>query len=254
MAKMDQEISWKDKTIIVSITPILNEQGTAGAVASFRDKTDVEQMVNTLSEVKRYSEDLRAQTHEFTNKLYVLSGLIQLGEYSQAVQMIQEETAVLQNQNKIIFDHIKDTKVQAILLGKIGKASEKKIRFEIDPNSDLQTLPDTIKLSHLIVILGNLMDNAFEAVAETPDPRVTFFATDLGDDIIFEIIDNGRGIPENDIMHVLERGFTTKGGKEPCGFGLNNVEKAVKDLGGIMEVQSTPNKGSVFTVYLSKKQ
>ncbi|MEK4222016.1 sensor histidine kinase [Bacillus sp. FSL W8-0116] len=254
MAKMDQEISWKDKTIIVSITPILNEQGTAGAVASFRDKTDVEQMVNTLSEVKRYSEDLRAQTHEFTNKLYVLSGLIQLGEYSQAVQMIQEETAVLQNQNKIIFDHIKDTKVQAILLGKIGKASEKKIRFEIDPNSDLQTLPDTIKLSHLIVILGNLMDNAFEAVAETPDPRVTFFATDLGDDIIFEIIDNGRGIPENDIMHVLERGFTTKGGKEPRGFGLNNVEKAVKDLGGIMEVQSTPNKGSVFTVYLPKKQ
>ena len=251
--KIDQEIDWKNKTMIVNSTPIFHGQSTVGAVASFRDKTEVEQMVNTLSEVKRHSEDLRAQTHEFTNKLYVLSGLIQLGEYNQAVQMIQEETALLKYQNKIVFDQIKDMKVQAILLGKIGKASEKKIQFEIDPNSDLQTLPDTIKLSHLIVILGNLIDNAFEAAAESPNPRVTFFATDLGDDVIFEIIDNGKGIPEEDTMRIFERGFTTKTEKEPRGFGLNNAEKAVKDLGGIIEIQSKRNKGSVFTVYLPKE-
>lgn len=83
-------------------------------------------MINTLSEMKTYSEELRAQTHEFTNKLYVLSGLLQLGEYDEAIEMIQGETTELEFQNQIVFEQIRDTKVQVILLGKIGKASEKK--------------------------------------------------------------------------------------------------------------------------------
>ena len=141
---------WKDKTVIVNCTPLFDENGVSGVVASFRDKTEIEQMVNTLSEVKRYSEDLRAQTHEFTNKLYVLSGLLQLGEYEQAIDMIQTETQVLQFQNSIVFNHIKDTKVQAILLGKLGKASEKKVKFEVVSDSQLEALPSHFKLSNLI--------------------------------------------------------------------------------------------------------
>lgn len=77
--QVDKEISWKDKSVIVNCTPIFDCERVSGVVASFRDRTEIEEMVNTLSEVKMHSEDLRAQTHEFTNKLYVLSGLIQLG-------------------------------------------------------------------------------------------------------------------------------------------------------------------------------
>ncbi|WP_257984324.1 ATP-binding protein [Neobacillus cucumis] len=250
---VDKEINWKDKTVIVNCTPLPDETGISGVVASFRDKTEIEQMVNTLSEVKSYSEDLRAHTHEYTNKLYVLSGLLQLGEYEQALAMIQAETQVLQVQNSILFNQIKESKVQAILLGKLGKASEKKIKFEILSESYLDILPTHIKLSSLIVILGNLIDNAFEAVSESHHPTVKFFATDIGSDIIFEVSDNGKGINENDIPHLFERGFTSKSGDKPRGFGLSNAEEAVVEMNGMIEVHSNQESGTVFTVYLPKQ-
>ncbi|MDR7075999.1 CitB family two-component system sensor histidine kinase CitS [Neobacillus niacini] len=251
-SQTDKEMVWKDKTVIVNCTPIFNENGIKGVVASFRDKTEIEQMLNTISEVKRYSEDLRAQTHEFTNKLYVLLGLLQLGEYKEAVDMIQSETQTLQVQHSVVFNQINDTKVQAILLGKIGRASEKKIKFEINADSYLAILPSHITLSNLIVILGNLIDNAIEAVYDCETPTVSFFATDIGDDIIFEISDNGKGIGEETSL-LFERGYTSKNSAEPRGFGLSNAEEAVIELNGIIEVQSSQNGGTVFTVYLPKK-
>lgn len=251
--QVDKEMVWKDKTVIVNCTPLFDESGISGVVASFRDKTEIEQMVNTLSEVNRYSEDLRAQTHEYTNKLYVLLGLLQLEEYEHAIDMIQTETQVLQSQNSIVFNHIEDTKVQAILLGKLGKASEKKIRFEIVADSYLKELPSHFKLSNLIVILGNLIDNAFEAVYGLESPTVKFFATDIGSDIVFEIADNGKGISGREIPLLFTRGFTSKNGAEPRGFGLSNAEKAVAEMNGMIEVQSTPESGTVFTVYLPKE-
>ncbi|WP_308128842.1 sensor histidine kinase [Bacillus sp. sid0103] len=251
--QVDKEMIWKDKTVIVNCTPLFQESAISGVVASFRDKTEIEQMLNTLSEVNRYSEDLRAQTHEYTNKLYVLLGLLQLGENEQAIDMIQTETQVLQFQNSIVFNHIEDTKVQAILLGKLGKASEKKIKFEIVSDSYLKELPSHFKISNLIVILGNLIDNAFEAVSGIDSPNVKFFATDIGSDIIFEIADNGKGITDREVPLLFERGFTSKNGDEPRGFGLSNAEDAVLEMNGMIEVQSTPESGTVFTVYLPKE-
>ncbi|MED3907682.1 sensor histidine kinase [Peribacillus simplex] len=251
--QVDKEISWKDKSVIVNCTPIFDSEGVSGVVASFRDRTEIEEMVNTLSEVKMHSEDLRAQTHEFTNKLYVLSGLIQLGEYDEAIEMIQSETSELHSLNRVVFEQIKDTKVQALLLGKIGKASEKKIIFEIDAQSYLEKLPDHIKLSQLTLILGNIIDNALEAVSSMEDPRVKFFATDIGNDMVFEVSDNGKGIPEDAIAHIFDRGFTSKNSGSPSGYGLSNADHVVKELGGIIEVQSEDGN-TIFTVYLPKEQ
>ncbi|WP_083402379.1 sensor histidine kinase [Bacillus sp. MUM 116] len=250
--QIDKEMNWKDKTVIVSCTPVYDENEISGVVASFRDKTEIEQMLNTISEVKSYSEDLRAQTHEFTNKLYVLLGLLQLGEYNQAIEMLQLETQTLQFQNSVVFNQLKDTKIQAILLGKLGKASEKKVHFEIASDSYLEPLPPHIKLSNLIVILGNLIDNAFEAVYDLEFPSVKFFATDIGSDIIFEIADNGNGISENELPLLFQKGFTTKDGTETRGYGLSNAEEAVIEMGGMIEVQSSGRSGTVFTVYLPK--
>ncbi len=126
----DQEIAFQDKVFILNMTPILENNSTVGVVCSFRDKTELQNLVNTISEVRKYSEDLRAQTHEFTNKLFVLSGLLQLGQYKEAIEFIQQESNIHQSQ-KPYFYSIKFMmqKVQAILLGKIGTASEKKIDF-----------------------------------------------------------------------------------------------------------------------------
>lgn len=167
----DQEMLLNGKVVIVNRTPIMDKNGIVGAVASFREKTEVTEMINTLSEVRQYSEDLRAQTHEFTNKLYAISGLLQLEEYEEAIDLIHSEADVHGSQNGIVFEQIHDRKVQAILLGKIGKASEYKVTFSIDPTIFLKPLPKRVAMSDLITILGNIMDNAFDAVAHKETRR-----------------------------------------------------------------------------------
>lgn len=250
----DQEMVINDKILIVNRTPVIENGEIVGVVSSFRNKTEIQDMVNTLSEVKMYSEDLRAQTHEFTNKLYVLSGLLQLEKYNEAIEMIQAESLTHRDQNRILFDQIHDSKVQAILLGKISKASEKKINFIIDENSSLQNLPEHIEISQLATMIGNIIDNAFEAVEITKENKkmiVSFFATDIGNDILFEVSDNGGGINENQISQLFKKGFSGKGNKNR-GYGLVNVQKVVEDLYGNIEIKKSNDGGTIFTIFIPK--
>ncbi|WP_078410228.1 ATP-binding protein [Priestia abyssalis] len=246
----DQEISFNEKVFILNLTPVLENGQMVGAVASFRDKTELQRLIDTLSEVRKYSEDLRAQTHEFTNKLYVLSALLQLGRYTEAFEFIQKESNVHQSQNRILFDQILDPTVQAILLGKLGKASEKKIQLDIDSDSTLSPLPEHIGISHLVTIIGNIIDNAFDAVAHQPEKIVSFFVTDIGHDIVIEIADSGKGISDGQIDVIFSKGFSTKG--ENRGYGLANVKEMVDILKGSIEIAHRKGGGTIFTIYLPK--
>ncbi|WP_227934914.1 ATP-binding protein [Alkalihalobacillus deserti] len=248
----DIEIEINDLVLIVNRTPIIEDNQIVGVVASFRNKTDLQKMVDTIFEIRRYSEDLRAQTHEYTNKLYVLSGLLQLGHYHEAIQMIQNEYIQQESQNKILFDQIHDQTVQAILLGKISTSSEKKITFIIDDNSSLDLLPKHINPSDIIIIIGNLIDNAFEAIDRQSLKEVTFFITDIGNDIVIEVSDNGPGIQDDRFHAIFKKGYSTKGSNQH-GFGLTNVKKTVESLSGIIETKNQIQGGAIFTIFLPKK-
>ncbi|WP_181347208.1 sensor histidine kinase [Thalassobacillus sp. CUG 92003] len=248
---LNNELHINQRVIILNLAPILDQGTVVGAVATFRDKTEIKEMVNTLSEVKKYSEDLRAQTHEFANKMYVISGLLQLKSYDEAFQMVQKEVASMENNNRMIFEQISDPKVQAILLGKMSKASEKKIDFIVDENSYLNQLPEHIEVTHMTTIIGNLIDNAFEEVMSQSERKVTFLTLDIGKDIIFEISDNGGGLDDQHVAHVFQPGYTTKGEKEQRGFGLFNVKETIDELKGDIEINSDEN-GTTFSIFLPK--
>lgn len=104
----------------------------------------------------------------------------------------------------------------------------------------------------MITILGNLIDNAFDAVKDRHNKQVTFFVTDLGNDIIFEVTDNGKGIPDAIQEQIFEKGFSTKQGTDR-GYGLSIVEETVQELNGSIELQSS-EEGTTFTVYLPKRE
>ncbi|MCH1626826.1 sensor histidine kinase [Fredinandcohnia sp. SECRCQ15] len=248
----DQEMLLKDRVVIVNRTPIKDKGKIVGVVASFRDKTEVAEMVNTLSEVRKYSEDLRAQTHEYTNKLYAISGLLQLEEYDEAIELIHSESALHQNQNRILFEQIHDHKVQAILLGKIGKASEHKVTFQIDSTSSMGPLPKHMDISKLITILGNIIDNAIEAVMKSSNREVTFFATDIGNDIVFEVADTGNGIDFESHVNIFEKGYSTKSGQNR-GYGLAIVKQVVEELNGSIELQNKHDGGVAFSIFIPKQ-
>ncbi|MGE8205481.1 ATP-binding protein [Heyndrickxia sp. NPDC080065] len=247
----DKEMVLNEKNVIVNRIPIMNKDKIVGVVASFRDKTEIKAMLDTLTEVRKYSEDLRAQTHEFANKLYVLSGMLQLKQFDEALSFIQSEAAIHKNQNQILFQQIVDHKIQAILIGKMGKASEMKVKFTIDQSSELQPLPTRIGLSQLISILGNIIDNAFEAVSNSMKKEITFFATDVGNDIVFEIVDTGCGIRVEAMNQIFQKGYTTKTGKKR-GYGLSIVKEVVDELHGTIEIQEKKCGGTIFSIFIPK--
>lgn len=248
----NQEVNVNDQVFIIN-TKMMTQGGQAyGIVVSFREKTELKNLIDKLTEVRKYSEDLRAQTHEFSNKLYAILGLLELGEYDEAIDLIKEEYAIQNEQHDILFHNIHSQQVQAILLGKISKASEKKVKLVIDENSSLAPLPAHIGLSHLITIIGNLIDNAFEAVADQSVREVLFFITDMGRDIVIEVSDTGPGVPPDKTEAVFERGYSSKGRKR--GYGLANVKDSVRELGGWIELANPKTGGAVFTVFIPKKK
>ncbi|WP_299086782.1 sensor histidine kinase [uncultured Metabacillus sp.] len=245
------EVKINDKMYIFNLIPIFEEEHVVGVVSSFRDKTELKKLIETISEVRDYSEGLRAQTHEYANKLYLLSGLLQLKRYQDAFDFIQKESNIHQHQNQILFNQIHDANVQAILLGKLGKASEKKVLFEIDPDSYVEPLPNHIEVTDIITIIGNLIDNAFEAVIHQNEKKVTFSISSIGNDIIIEVADSGKGVSKDLIDSLFTLGYSSKG--ENRGYGLFNVKRIVEALDGTIEVSNEKNGGAIFTVYLPKK-
>ncbi|WHY72369.1 sensor histidine kinase [Fictibacillus enclensis] len=244
------EIQYQEKMMIINTQPIIEDGKKIGTVASFRDRTEFKHMIEALSEVKEYSDDLRAQSHEFTNKLYAILGLLQLDKKEKAIEFIKSETHIQTVEEDLLFTKINDERLQAILLGKIAQASEKKIDFVIDKESSLAYLPEEINLSSLIIILGNLINNAFDAVKHTKEKKVSFFVTDIGNEIIFEVQDSGTGIQKEMEHQLFQKGLSSKGKNR--GYGLFNVEIEVGSLGGAIEYSSGSGEGTVFTVYLPK--
>lgn len=244
------EVSINEKVFIFNIIPIIENGNVVGVVSSFQDKTELKKLMNTITEVRDYSEGLRAQTHEYANKIYLLSGLLQLERYEDALEFIQKESVVHKQQNQILFNQIQDSNIQAILLGKLGKASEKKIVLDIDDDSYIDALPSHFEVTDMVTIIGNLIDNAFDAVEYQKKKKVTFSITGLGNDIIIEVTDNGKGITEDLLESLFKPGYSSKG--ENRGYGLFNVKSIVETLGGLIEVGFSNGK-SIFTVYLPKK-
>ncbi|MBT2572481.1 sensor histidine kinase [Bacillus sp. ISL-51] len=251
-AAPNQEVRAGDKVLILNIKKMSQAGQDYGAVISFREKTELKKLIGKLTEMKKYSEDLRAQTHEFSNKLYAILGLLELGEYDEAIELIKEEYAIQNEQHEILFQNIHSQRVQAILLGKMGKASEKKVQLSIDENSFLESLPKHVGSSQMITIIGNVIDNAFEAVAEKKVRKVSFFITDIGRDIVIEVSDSGDGVPPDKIQTIFQKGYSSKGTKR--GYGLANLKEAVNELQGWIEISNQKSGGAVFTVFIPKER
>ncbi|OLP64280.1 Sensor protein CitS [Bacillus pumilus] len=239
-----------DKTFVLNMKKVVQDNRVFGGIVSFREKTELTKLLDTLTEVSQYSEDLRAQTHEFSNKLYAILGLLELNQFDEAIDLIKEEYTLQNRQHDLLMKQIRSPKIQAILLGKLGKASEKKVHFHIDENSSLEPLPPHMSLSHFITIIGNLVDNAFEAVLNKEKREVALFITDIGFDIIIEVSDSGEGINEEKLSHLFTRGHSSKG--EGRGYGLANVKEVLDELGGWIEVSNQKEGGAIFTVYIPK--
>ncbi|WP_286085984.1 ATP-binding protein [Brevibacillus sp. NSP2.1] len=142
----------------------------------------------------------------------------------------------------------------ACLLGKLNQANERKIELKIDPDSNFRDIPAAIDRAQLIVILGNLLDNAMDAVLSPGAfaQEVTIFLLDMDEVLLIEVEDRGPGISRENAERVFELGFSTKA-KPNHGYGLHLVQQAVAELHGNITHTGNPSGGTIFTVTLPKR-
>ncbi|WP_274365425.1 ATP-binding protein [Paenibacillus thermotolerans] len=253
--QLDQETELGGKVIIANRIPVRSGGKVIGVVSSFRLKSEMDQLTEELSQVKRYTEALRAQTHEFNNMLYTISGLIQLEAYEEALELIHKESADKQDLIQFITNHIKAPWLGGILLGFMNRAKELRVDLVLDRESSLASFDSRIDSGKFVSILGNLVSNAFDAVLqnEESDKKVRIFIIDIGDDMILEVEDTGPGIGEDAIPQIFELGYTTKdNGSGKRGYGLARVRELVGQLGGSITVERGGWGGALFIVAIPK--
>jgi len=133
-------------------------------------------------------------------------------------------------------------------------ASELKVEFNIDPESRMLDLPEDLNRNQLVTILGNVLNNAFDAALAGQRPaRVDLFLSDFGNDLIFEVADSGSGIPENMLDSLFEKGVSGKTGSNR-GYGLYLVRSTLRALNGGISVQTSDLGGALFIIEIPKKR
>ncbi|GIT73755.1 MAG: hypothetical protein Ct9H300mP28_35690 [Pseudomonadota bacterium] len=166
---------------------------------------------------------MRAQTHEYSNKLHTLAGLIQLGSYREALDLIGQETSGYQELLGILAVKVPDPLLSAIILGKYNRAQEMRVDFQLDPESSMIDIPKSINREKMVTIIGNLLENAIEAAQEniSGPQTVKLSMTDYGNDLIFEVEDSGKGLMKNQLIYLSSMVFQLNPGlAEVLGFHL----------------------------------
>ncbi|WP_028546132.1 ATP-binding protein [Paenibacillus taiwanensis] len=254
-AQYNVDMKIADKVLVANRVPIVDEHNQViGAVSSFRSKSDLYALTEQLSQLRNYADGLRAQTHEYSNKLHLIAGLIQLESYQEALDVISKESDIHESFTQFMMRELPDPIIGGLLIGKFNRAHEMGVNLVMDPASCFKDVPAQIDRFKLVTIIGNLLDNALEAVLqnECEDKLVHVMITDWGQEVMIEIEDNGVGIPNDVGEHIYRLGFTTKAG-EHRGFGLILVKQAVEELRGILMYHAREDaQGTVFTVIIPK--
>ncbi|TCP26016.1 CitB family two-component system sensor histidine kinase MalK [Scopulibacillus darangshiensis] len=244
-AEYDQEMSLNGITLFANRVPIIVENQVVGAIATFRDKTELKQLAEQVTGVKLYAEALRVKTHEFMNKLHVILGMVHIGEYERLSTYIHHISDRYQTEIGSVSQLADDPVLAGFLLSKLSYAREQDVHLTISGDHMLPHLEDTEAISELITILGNLIDNAIEAVSDRAEKKIGVTLRVEPSEFTFTVKDSGGGISEEMLETIFEKGFSTKG--EDRGYGLFLVRKAIDRLKGGLTFK-TNSEGTVFAV------
>jgi two-component system CitB family sensor kinase len=257
-AEYDREIMINGKSLIVNRVPITVDGEITGVVSSFRLKDDIELLSRQLSHIEQYADTLRAQSHDFANKLHTIAGLIQINETDRALELIGQESQGIQELVRLLTSSVSDPVLAGCILGKYNRAHELGLELDLDSMSHMGAIPDHIPVEGLVSMVGNIIDNAFEATrvnireSNSPNNRIHMSLNDFGDDLVFEVTDNGAGVAVDDQEIIFEKGISSKPGFDH-GYGLYLVKTIVDNLGGQITVEPGEVSGTRFIVYLPKR-
>jgi len=251
-SQFDREIYRNNNILVANRIPIFDGDKPVGVVSSFRLKDELDLVSQKLTQSEQYSQTLRSQTHEYANKLNTIAGLIELGANKQALELISSETQAQQALIHLLVNAVEDPILSGCIIGKFNRAKEMGLNLILDEESAIGTLPQHIKPEQIITVLGNLLDNAYDASLKAQSTSIYLSMTDIGQDIIIEVEDRGPGIPASVEQRIFSKGFSSKE-EHGHGWGLFLAKQIVVLLNGNIQISQPCDGGTRITVYLPKE-
>jgi two-component system, CitB family, sensor kinase len=239
-----------EHVIVANRTTVRREGRELGAIVTLRDRTELEALVRELDSVRSLTDAMRAQAHEFSNRLHTLAGMLAMGRHDDAARFIVEVTETDEQLRGQLAERIADPRIAALLLAKSTVASERGVTLVLSDDSRLEH--ELVDAREGLTVLGNLVDNALDAAVagERRPPLVRVHLADEAGALLVRVRDTGSGVPASARAAVFEPGYSTKGG-DGRGVGLSLVRQLVERRGGWIEVEDAADGcGAVFTAWM----
>jgi two-component system CitB family sensor kinase len=227
---------------------------SVGAVVTLRDRTEVEALVRDLRALEGLMAALRAQEHEYANRMHTVGALLHLGDIEQARTFVSGIADTSRSLGEGLRSRIEPPELAALIYAKITVAAEQDVHVAVSEESHLRE--PALGTQDLLTIVGNLLDNAVDAVSELPGPREVTLTLDDSEGVFVSVTDSGPGVPAAAVDDVVRDGYTTKAERPgevggPAlrrGIGLALVARIVRRAGGTMDVFAGP--GGRFEVWI----
>lgn len=240
--------------VLMHIIPLYEGKKQTGLTLILIDKTEAQRQAEQLTGSMHMISALRANRHDFMNKLQVIYGLIQMGTPEKAAAYINDVSEIQHNVEDPILHKIRNVNLAALILGKLQNMLETDIEMNISPESDIPRHSAFLSSRELVTIVGNLLENAIESINMKPgnDIRsIDLQITETGEYLIISVSDTGTGINETDLERIYSYGFSTKS-DNGRGNGLYITKEIVERHHGTIDVESEPGEGTTFELFFTE--
>ncbi|GAA2803225.1 ATP-binding protein [Saccharopolyspora taberi] len=241
---VDQIVLRRGRVVVLNRVPI----SSVGAVVTMRDRTELVDLRRELDANRAVTDTLRAQAHEFSNRLHTISGLIELGEHEELQRYVERVNHTRQQWHDEVTARVGDASTAALLIAKASLAAERGVGLRLHEGARLGEVDEQLS-SDLVTVLGNLVDNALDALEGGGAER--WIEVDLrhDDEVTVVVRDSGPGVAPEIVEEVFRHGFTTKAARGgDRGLGLALTRQICRRRGGSVRVSN--ERGAVFTARL----
>jgi len=237
MHEQDVVVAVGGRLLVLNNQPIQVRERQTGWVTSMRDRTELLGVQQELADAQAGTDTLRAQVHEFRNRLHAISGMAELGQNDDLQSFVQTVMTNLDSRLGEVSQHVEDPAVAALVVAKASRADELGISFSLAEGAHLGQHAPQLS-ADLVTVVGNLVDNAFDAVGGASG-TVILDLEDDGERIEVEVRDSGAGIPADAVERAFQVGWTTKDGSDAKGrgFGLALTRMACQRHRGSVRVE-----------------
>lgn len=247
----DQVVVTGDRMLTLNRMPLVTKAGTAGSVTTMRDLTELVALQSELDTTRSATDTLRAQAHEFTNQLHVIAGLVELEEYPEVARYVRGISGTHARRTAEVASRIADPSLAALLIAKQSLAAEQGAALRVTEASELGPVSESLS-SDLVTVVGNLLDNALDAVRNTGPESWVEVGLAVDDEAVrVRVRDSGPGVAPELAEEVFRHGFTTKAASTDSqrGLGLAITRLVCSRRGGGVTAD-----GAEFTAVLPRTE